>query len=310
MSAANVGSAACRMRSRAGRLKSGVAPAAALAQSMAMAAAIWKKISHRSEHPRAGRADVGPQGEPWGQGRVSEAAGRPATEHVLRLLPGCREEALDQGKLFWFRIWRIDPDDRLANVVRVELRTKKELRNRWGIHTIQDVQASIADVFLSMVEEVRYRAPDQSDSNVWRQQLHPLWLAVVQHLEGSLLDFRSGLLPSDITELERQVAQERYRTMVLGNLAGYGVACGLDDASMERNLPEIARSLTVRALHDPERRFARSVDRAFRKRPPRARRVRLRFRFRSAGPLSLGLTEPRKRRSAGAGGGPPKPQPE
>jgi hypothetical protein len=173
-----------------------------------------------------------------------------------------RREALDQGKRFWFRLWGINPSDRLANVMRVELRAKKELRNRWGIHTIQDVQASIADVFLSMVEEVRYLAPDQSDRNVWRQRLHPLWLAVVQHLEGSLLAFRSGLLPSDITELERQVAQERYRTMVLGNFAGYAVACGLDDASIERNLPEIARSLTARALQDPERRFARSVERA------------------------------------------------
>jgi hypothetical protein len=56
--------------------------------------------------------------------------------------------------------------------------------------------------------------------------------------------------------------------MVLGNLAGYAVACGLDNASMERNLPEIARSLTAGALRDPERRFARTVERA---------RERLRF---------------------------------
>ena len=54
----------------------------------------------------------------------------------------------------------------------------------------------------------------------------------------------------------------------LGNLAGLSCWVWLVDISIERNLPEIARSLTVRALNDPQRRFARSVVRA---------RERLRF---------------------------------
>ena len=65
-----------------------------------------------------------------------------------------RREAIEQGKLFWFRLWGIDPGY-TANVWRVELRAgKKELR-RWPIRTLADVEASIADVLLSMIRQVR-----------------------------------------------------------------------------------------------------------------------------------------------------------
>jgi len=57
-------------------------------------------------------------------------------------------------------------------------------------------------VFRRAVDEVRYVDDRQTDSNVSRQSLHPLWQAVTRHLDrGALAEFSSGLLPADIREV-------------------------------------------------------------------------------------------------------------
>jgi hypothetical protein len=104
----------------------------------------------------------------WGKREAGEAATRPTAvcrgrrlESVtIGKMPGrqvCvydkRREAVEQGKPLWFRLWGIDPAA-AANVWRVELRAgKKELR-RWPIRTLSEVEASIADVLLSMAGQV------------------------------------------------------------------------------------------------------------------------------------------------------------
>jgi hypothetical protein len=50
-------------------------------------------------------------------------------------------------------------------------------------------------------------AASQKDSNVTRQRLDPLWQAMIDQVERGLFDFRSGLLPSRIKEIERQTGR-------------------------------------------------------------------------------------------------------
>jgi hypothetical protein len=214
----------------------------------------------------------------WGKREIDDIAIRPTAvcrgrrleSITIGKMPGrqiCaydkRREVASQRKWFWYRAWELDPADHTANVWRVELRAgKRELKDRWQIRTLADAEASVADVFLSMIDQVRYLAPHQSDSNVSRQVLHPLWHALRSHVENSLFGFRTGLLPATIKEVERDLAKERYQANILGNLAGLAVAHGFDDASIRRNLPEIASGLTASAIRDPAGRFAKSVDRA------------------------------------------------
>jgi hypothetical protein len=75
-----------------------------------------------------------------------------------------------------------------------------------------------------------------------------------------VFESRAGVLPCAVREIEREAARERYEA--LGNLAGLAVTYGLYDASIERDLPEIVRSLNVRAINDPQRRFAKDVARS------------------------------------------------
>lgn len=213
----------------------------------------------------------------WGASAASDhnrpsavLAGRRLESVTIGKMPGRqiivydkRAAAIVQRKLYWFKIWRIDPGDRTAEIVRVEVRAgKKELKDRWGIATFDDADKVAGDVIRVALDDIRYVAPLQKDSNVTRQRLDPLWQAMIDHVERGLFDFRSGLLPSEIREVERQIAVDTYTALALGNIAGLAVALGMDDRAIEARLSMRAAKLINAAIDDPRGKFRRSIDRA------------------------------------------------
>lgn len=174
-----------------------------------------------------------------------------------------RQAAIAQRKLFWFNVWNIDRTDLSASVWRVEVRAgKKELKDRWNIRTFADVDCAIGDVIRHALNEVRYLAERQGDSNVTRQRLDPLWVAMTEQVEHGLYECRAGLTPSQIKEVERQLAIDTYTALVLGNVAGLAVAEGMDDEQVEMALYDRMHGLVTAAINDPEKKFWRSVGRA------------------------------------------------
>src|SRR4029077_6590307 len=96
---------------------------------------------------------------------------------------------------------------------------KKELKDRWQIRTFDDIDRAVGDVFLQVLADVRYVHSIQTDSNETRQRLHPLVEAVAAHVGQELMEFRAGLLPGQVRDIEKQIAIDTYATLVLGNLA-------------------------------------------------------------------------------------------
>lgn len=174
-----------------------------------------------------------------------------------------RGAAIAQRKLFWFNVWNIDRADPTAQVYRIEIRAgKKELKDRWGIRTFDDIDRVIGDVVRHALDEVRYLAACQSDSNVNRQHLDPLWEATRAQIERGLFDFRAGLLPTHVRDVERQQAIDTHTGLVLGNLAALAVAEGMDDDEIESELPERVRQLVMDAINDSRGKLQRSIGRA------------------------------------------------
>ncbi len=122
-----------------------------------------------------------------------------------------RKAAIEQRAYYWFKVWEIDPKDTTKNIWRVELRAgKKELKDKWNIRTFDDLENSIGDVFNDAIEKIRYLDDFQTDGNVTRQRMHPLWLAAIVCLSKKLIDYRSGLVPGQIREVFRDKQIETY----------------------------------------------------------------------------------------------------
>jgi hypothetical protein len=173
-----------------------------------------------------------------------------------------RAEAVAKRNPFWFKRWGIDPADASAEVHRIEVRAgKQHLKERWHLSTLAEVDEAIGDVIRHALADIRYIASGQTDKNVTRLHLDPLWQAMIDHVEDGLSRYRAGLLPSDIKEVERECARGTYTALALGNIAGLAVAEGIDDEAIESDLPERIARLVRAAINDPRNKFLRSVDR-------------------------------------------------
>ena len=141
-----------------------------------------------------------------------------------------RKAAIAKRALFWFKVWNVDPKDPNLNIWRVELRAgKKELKNKWGLRTFTDLENSIGDAFTDAIEKIRYLDDFQSDANVTRQRPHPLWVAAEQCLQKNLTDYRSGLLPGQVTEIFFDQHIETRIQQLMGSAAALASAYGLSD---------------------------------------------------------------------------------
>lgn len=174
-----------------------------------------------------------------------------------------RREAIEQRKLHWFAVWELDHLDPSQRIWRVEVRAgKRELKDTWGISTFKDLEDSIGDVLLHAVSQVRYLDNNQTDSNISRQRLHPIWQLTQQHLSESLMEFRSGLLPGQVKAIEQGLAVETYTSLIAGNAAALAVVLGMSDKEIRRHLPEKVSAELRAKIQRKDGRFEKSLVRA------------------------------------------------
>ena len=159
-----------------------------------------------------------------------------------------RREAIERQKLFWFETWGKNRHDKDLEVFRVEVRAgKRELNDKYQLSTVEDFEASIGDVIMNALTNIRYLADHQGDSNVSRQTLSPLWQAAQETAALNLKELRAGLTPGQVKEIERSVAKDTYLSLCTGNAVGLGVSKGLSDEEIESLLPElVAQEITAR----------------------------------------------------------------
>lgn len=74
--------------------------------------------------------------------------------------------------------------------------------------------------------------------------------------------FCSGLLPGQVLEIERGLAQERYVKLVTSNAIGLGVALGLDDETIQQKIADIAHSNILKRIDENKDRISKSIKRA------------------------------------------------
>ena len=173
-----------------------------------------------------------------------------------------RAEAIEKQKPFWFKTWGIDPHDLSQEVWRVEVRAgKKELKDKYQIRSFADFETSIGDVIVNALQDVRYLADHQTDSNVSRQSIHHIWEAAQQVAARNLFEYRSGLTPGQVLQIEREVALQRYAALVVGNAIGLCVAEGMEDKDIIEALPQLTADYAAKAIRADADRMAKAIRR-------------------------------------------------
>ncbi|MBL4766478.1 MAG: hypothetical protein JKY94_01980 [Rhodobacteraceae bacterium] len=151
-----------------------------------------------------------------------------------------RREVIDRRKSYWWKIWGVE---KATRVWRVEVRAgKRELKDRWNVSTLESMEAMLPEILEKILTDIRLHADAQTDQNVTRQALHPIWEAIKQ---AALTPFGSDLVAPDpvpIIEATQEEMKDRYLGLVSGLAASLSVITGVDGDE----LPEaIGESLTA-----------------------------------------------------------------
>lgn len=163
-------------------------------------------------------------------------------------------EVARRRKKFWWDIWGINTrqDAKPPKIYRVEVRAgKRELNNRWKIRTLAELEAKIIDLLGSSVEKVRYVEDHQSDTNVTRQTLHPLWQAVQTKISEFEISGTGHIEPDLIVRRERATKEDIYRSHLIGLAIAFGVLRGQGFSEIREELPSLIAKLLADAIEDP-----------------------------------------------------------
>lgn len=197
-------------------------------------------------------------------------AGRRCESVTIGKMPGRqiiiydkRRASIDKKQLFWFKVWEIDPKDKSKAVWRIELRAgKKHLKEAWRLSTFADIEASIGDVFERAIDEIRYLAANQTDSNVSRHSIHPIWTRAREHSLKALSDQRSGLTKDQMISIVREHKEAQYLAQIHGLVAGRAVISGEYPDDEYDHLLEKMRAEILSAVSNPKSGFYKAVERA------------------------------------------------
>jgi hypothetical protein len=155
-----------------------------------------------------------------------------------------RAEVLAKNNMAWPEIWNaslkaqgkppLDLKDKDASQVwRFELRMgSKQLRNKFEMRDWQDLRDLIGDAFTDFLGRVRYTTQTK-DPNRSRWPTHELWEAVQGVIGGDLLQYRSGVLPSDAKAANTAAKQRELNTLTLGLLVSSAALTGVDADEFE-----------------------------------------------------------------------------
>ena len=211
--------------------------------------------SGSTKRPHFGDRDTDTAPDPYAPSPVMR--GRRLETMTVGKMPGRqvtvydkRKDAMVKRKWYWFETWGFERGDPRAEVWRVEIRAgKKELKDNWNMRTFEDVEASLGDVMIRAASKIRYVADDtDTATNVGRLANHTLWDAVQSALHGNLYDFRSGLVPGRILDVEIETLRETYKSLILGNAMAYAVAAGMPDEDIMEHLQDVVGNMILTEL--------------------------------------------------------------
>lgn len=155
------------------------------------------------------------------EGATAHWGGRRVTGCTVGKLPNSQvvfyDKTLDiaaKEKGYWWDVWGLKNDSG-ATVWRLELRAgKRYLKEQWGIRTMDDLMASVGDLFAATLRRVRL--VELTDSNITRCPDAPLWKRAKAAVAKGLGDMVSGLLPGTV----KATTRERFDAQMLALLKG------------------------------------------------------------------------------------------
>jgi hypothetical protein len=128
------------------------------------------------------------------------------------------------------------------------------------LRSFSDLEVGLRPALRSLTQRVRYIAAGETDLNVTRRRLDPLWVTASRHIgNADLLGGTGDLPPSRLLKISRDMKVACHTKLITGNAASLAAAMALNENTIQR-LPEIVSVAINEAV--PTAGFQRSFNRA------------------------------------------------
>ncbi|MBF0269996.1 MAG: hypothetical protein HQL44_15535 [Alphaproteobacteria bacterium] len=139
----------------------------------------------------------------------------------------------------------------------MEVRAGKEELNKWNLRTFNDLERMAGDVFVSIMDAIRYTVPSSTDANKSRWETAPFWKEAQDVMRDSLADYIIHAERGKAKEIMREDLLRQLRQQIIGLNTSYAVAKGLDISEIPTIIAYIEQDMMREAVADPEKLIAR-----------------------------------------------------
>ncbi|MBF0268682.1 MAG: hypothetical protein HQL44_08820 [Alphaproteobacteria bacterium] len=174
-----------------------------------------------------------------------------------------REIHRAEHHLMWF-LWGLSREEFTGDVWRVEARAGKDELNKWNLRSFADLESKAGDVFVGVMEAIRYMNPKSADNNTARWDVAPFWRQAQDVMREALAPYTSNVLRSQVKEVFRQALVKQLRQQIVGLATSYAVARGLDISEIPGIVAQIECDMMNEAVQDPAKlqaRYERAMNR-------------------------------------------------
>ena len=149
----------------------------------------------------------------------------------------------EKRKSYWWDFWGIKKSEFKGQIWRVEARAGKKELNHWNLRRFSDFEKMIGDVFSSILQDIKYTIPSETDKNISRWPLADFWQEAISIAKKRLEKHISHAERKMILEGIREQIKNQYEKSILGQTVSYAALVGMDISEIPAVLDTLGDSL-------------------------------------------------------------------
>lgn len=159
----------------------------------------------------------------------------------------------EKRKEYWWNIWGIKKPDFEGQIWRVEARAGKKELNKWNLRRFSDFEKMAGDVISSILKDIKYTIPSNTDKNITRWPLANFWKSAINIAEEKLQNHISHAERKMIIEGYRAQISEQFEKSILGQTVSYAALHGMDVSEIPAVLDIIGDNMIDRIRKNPQK---------------------------------------------------------
>ncbi len=157
-----------------------------------------------------------------------------------------RRASLDKRELYWFDAWRLDKNDPVAQVWRIEIRAGRDALAKLTIkRNFESIEAVAKDFFIKTTEEIRYLDGSSDQRNISRIPSHAIWTLLQDTLANLSTNSIPPLMEARALEILRKERQDMAIKQGCGNLINAIILDGVPPEKVANYFTHFARSIVA-----------------------------------------------------------------